>query len=260
MLLPVIPSNNLQLLLKFDVLYREPIDLNIVGFDADNNKAVFFNRLANPKVPGTYPLEFPMPITPKNLYINFSNDTNKRNENAYQIQSLKCDLLPQNPVALDKEDIEFYEFIKWFAENANHFGENTYVSANGKFKIKYVNDIITGPGEYDNQDRPIPPGIKLTTPARTDHNSGVMEVARSQVRHFTVPIIVVILEHERAHFKHDSADETFCDLEALRICLGKGFPKTELIHAFTNIFSDSKENIDRINHIINFIDNYQYAA
>jgi hypothetical protein len=260
MLLPVIPSNNLQLLLKFDIQYFQPLDLNIVGYDADPKfKTVFFNRSAIAEIPGIYTLEFPLPMTPKGLLINFSNETN-HDDSAYKVLTLKCDKLPQNPTALRQDDIEFIQFAKWFALNAGTLPEGLIKSHDGKFKIRYFNDIVTGPGELTADGRPIKAGIKLSTPARTDHETGDIELARSQVRGFTVPIIMAIIMHERTHYKNNTMDEKFCDREALRIVLGLGFPKTECIYAFTNIFEDTKVNIDRINDIVAYVENYRYAA
>ncbi len=258
MLLPVIHSNNLQLVLKFDIIYREAIDLNIVGFDADT-KTVFFNRTANTSGPGTYTLEFPMPVTPKKLSISFLNKTDK-NENAFKVISVKCDFLPKGAIVLKKREADFVEFLKWFALKANHLPEGLYKSKDGQFSIKYVNEIITGEGEYTSDGRLIPAGIKLDTPARTDHETGEIQMARSKVRHYSVPAIMVIGEHEDCHFINNTMDESFCDLEALRICLGLGFPKTECIQAFSNIFEDTNENIQRIDNIMKFADNFKYAA
>ncbi len=253
--LPVIHTGGKALLLKFQIQVSKPLNLLCTGYKFGSN-VCYFSRIIQIDSPGNYVLEFPMPFTPEQLKICFSNDTN-RDETAYKITAISTDYLPQADVWLDKTELEFFEFLKWFTQNSAELPAGSYRSITGKFYINYMDKIID---EVDGE---------ISTPARTDHESGEIQVNRLKLQAMTVPEQMVVLEHERKHYKDDipkegaTAEENLdaeiaCDLEALRICLGYGFPKSECLHAFTNIFEDTPANIKRINIINDYIEKFQY--
>lgn len=237
MLLPVIPTDNQKLLLKFDLRFDRPGTAYIKGFDGDTGKTIYFNREARVDFPGVYTFDFPMPLTPKNLRVRFEGQD-------YGIQSISCEYLKPRALALWPEDIQVIKFFEWFAVNASTLAVGSYRWPKLKYWINYMNDIV------DDTEG------KLDTPSRIDHHTFEIQVSRNQMKNFTVPIIMAILCHEYTHGKYDTKDETLCDLESCRICLGLGYPKSEIIYAFANIFHDSATNINRINKVMNYVNKF----
>lgn len=246
MVLPVIPTQNLKLNLKFNIQFNYPFDLRIVGVDDQHRKTVFFDRYANPgNNAGTFLLDFPMPISPEKLRIGFENASN-RDESAYKIKTISVDYLPQALIPLTPDELEFKDFYLWFCTNASYLPDGVYYSKTGKYWINYMPVII------DDKLG------KIETPARIDHMNNGMQIASNQFRTFTIPIRVVIGWHEFFHVYGNTTDEIYCDINALRVTLGLGFPKSECLYAFANIFNDTKQSRQRIQYIQNYINNFKY--
>lgn len=234
-------TNNEKLALNFSIQFKGPIVLRAIGVDAFNRKNTFFNRLIEPN--GKYfDVDFTLPISPKELLIKFINETNG-DKNLFKINSIEVDYLKNNGVDLTAYDYKNIQWLKKFCSQASYLPNGQYYQTDGGVWINYMNQIVEG-------------DMVLNTPARVDHETGEIQINAQQFREFTIPIRMVILCHEYSHWIHNNRDETFCDLEALRICLGLGFPKTECIYTFTNILNESKQNEIRMKKIVNYIENY----
>jgi hypothetical protein len=240
--LPVLDTNNQKVVINMDLYYAKPCNLRIIGVDADNEKTVFFNRIANPDVPGTFNIDFPLPVSPKKLKVSMFLDGQQGD---VIIKSMGSEFLNPVGVDCDQEDIEAIKFFRKFCERATFLPTGEYRAQGLKPYIVYSDYIIDA--EHG----------KLTTPARVDHDSGEIQISREMFKTYTVPQRMVILTHEYSHWKYDNTDETFCDLNALRICLGLGFPKSECIYTFTNILNDDHESNNRLQHIVNYITNFK---
>lgn len=245
MVLPSINTQRLKLLLRVKVDFKYPFDLQITGIDDRNRRTVFFERLANPGKSGSFILDFLMPLTPENLRMFFQNASNG-DETAYAITAISADYLPQALVALTPDEKEFSDFYQWFCVNASYLPDGIYRSRTGKYWINYMEDIV------DDQLG------KIQTPARIDHETREMQISSRQFRTFTVPIRIVIGWHEYFHTALNTTDEIVCDMNALRVVLGQGFPQSECLYAFTNIFNDNKQGRQRIARISNFINGFKY--
>ncbi len=101
---------------------------------------------------------------------------------------------------------------------------------------------------------------KLATPARIDHETLEIQISSRQFRPISVPQRIVIGVHEYTHPEYDTKDETFCDLNACRICLGLRFPATEITYAFTSIFGDDEASKQRIIAIQNYINRNKFSG
>lgn len=205
-------------------------------------KSCFFNQVYAFDQPGTYELEFPMPVTPEKLTISFQ-DYNRNDETAFKIVSVSSDYLPKADVWMDPVEQEYYNFIKDICRDLNDLKPNEhfpYTSDKGHFRVFLKNQLLSDDGNGNL--------IAEATPARTDHNSGMHEVNANKIKDITVPGLMVIFQHERKHYKDDLPKESHtpreaeeaeiaCDLEALRVCLGMGFPKEECVNVFASILT-----------------------
>lgn len=237
----IVPTDKKKLSINFNIYFESNFSLSALGYDKNNTKTTFFNRLITP-ASNIFNVDFPLPISPRKLVIQFNND-NYVPDNMYSILEMDIDTLNNPGVELSLED---YENIKWiidFCKDASYKLDGIYYGPNKMF-INYMPRII------DEVEGEIP------TPARIDHVSAETQVNSTKFRLLTVPQRVVILIHEYWHWRLDTKDETECDLQSLRVCLGLGFPKTECIYSFTNILSDSHQNEKRLKQIVNYIHNF----
>lgn len=237
-----IPTNEKKLSINFDIEFMQPYDLRAIGMDAANNKTQFFNRLVNSDN-RFFEMDCTLPISPKNLLVTFQNAHN--DDNAFRVVAMDIDKLNNSGVELSWFDYENIEWLKKFCRDASYLQDGMYYSPNRGIYINYMPQIVD---EFGNV---------LATPARVDHGTGEIQVNSTKFRKYTVPVRMMISTHEYSHWANDNTDETFCDLEGLRICLGYGFAKTECIYTFTNILDESHQNEMRMKQIVNYIHNYR---
>ena len=85
-------------------------------------------------------------------------------------------------------------------------------------------------------------GNVISTPARIGHQTGIIEVAYSKFKNYTIPMRIDILLHEFSHkYKNpkiglEISNEIGADINALYIYLGLGFSKIDAICVFGNVF------------------------
>ena len=129
---------------------------------------------------------------------------------------------------------------------------------------KYITDPRTGQMALNKNF-----GRMVTTPMRTDAETGVIEVSKRFITNYTVPMIMAILCHEFCHYfvNTKAEDEIEADRNALIIFLSLGYSKIAAYKAFIEVFknADSKLNRERNRQIKEFIDNFDrikfsYAA
>lgn len=235
-----VPCNKQKLNINLEIYFDTRFDLNAIGYDKFYTKTKFFDRIID-STGNFFHVYFTLPVSPNNLAIQFNCPFGY--ENSYKILSIDVDKLNNPGVELSNND---YKNIKWiidFCKDASYKLDGMYHGPD-KMYINYMPQII------DEIEGPI------ETPARIDHNTAETQVNSTKFRLLTVPQRVVILIHEYWHWRLDTKDETECDLEALRVCLGLGFPKTECIYTFTNILNNSHTNKVRLKQIVNYIQNY----
>ncbi len=165
----------------------------------------------------------------------------------------------------------FIKFAQEFSEDAAiisaGFGNrpnSIYKSDDGKFRIDYYNvmydmqRVIKLPNGQVVMNQHY--GQPVTTPMRTDAQTGVIEVSKHYIVNYTVPMRMAILLHEYSHFyvNNNPADETEADLNALLIFLSLGYGKIAAYKAFVEVFknADTPGNRERDRIIKNFIDNF----
>lgn len=146
----------------------------------------------------------------------------------------------------------FVRFAQWFSDKAGILDsdQTIYISPTGRFRIDYVDNIV-------NRQT----GEVLTTPARINKRTGIIEIARNKFINYTVPMRMAILIHEFAHFflNKNMEDETEADINALLILLGLGYSRVEANKVFLQVFMrrPSDGNVQRHKIIENMIKNFE---
>lgn len=213
-----------------DLLYTietsKPSIITIKGYDPDNAYTVYFNReIGTPDAPfvGSKDFRSPMPISPQRLYLTVYNS--KTGSSAgINVKNTRVVPLDKRIVLWNSDsDREFYKFAEIIAKDAGFMKLGVY--EHDGFEIK-ISDIIKNPD-----------GKISTTPARMFRPHGNIEISQSHFRNMTVPMRMLILLHEYAHFRADTKDEEQADSCALNIYLGMGYPESEALYAFTKVFS-----------------------
>jgi len=185
------------------------------------------------------PLKFP--ITPED---SMALELSYADGSQLQLESLKTEVLKSQPLLISADNIEFLRFAETFAEQAGYVKAGVFSDPHNKFQIEYAPEIV-----YERD------GKKYTTPARVDHDTGVVSAAQKDFIRYTIPMRVFILMHERFHYAHNVENESYPDKMAGIVCVRAGFPKDEISYAATKIFSDTEENRQRALELNFAIDN-----
>lgn len=143
-------------------------------------------------------------------------------------------------IKLTDKDKQFIRFIKWFTTEVESLeaGQKGTIYQSEDFSLLYVDVLKNGTTE-------------LTTPARIERDSGLIEVSKQAINDYTVPMLSVVLLHEYAHiFKNpeygkDINNELTADIIAVHIALNLGFDEVETEHCFKAIFSKKDTDLNR---------------
>jgi hypothetical protein len=222
--------------LHFQVKVEASIQITV--FDKQTGRVYAQRRvkLASPKI-----LRIKLPITPDILTCHVEA-VHPQDENKFLLEEIKVSLDTKCPVDLDEKDIDFIRFAKWFAVNIEvleAWQKGTIYQSEG-FTILLLDKLLEG-------------NIELTTPARIARDSGVIEISKSAIMTYTVPMLFVVLLHEYAH--KEVANELTADIIACHIALNLGFDASEVEKCYRTIFSNkqTKLNQQRMKAIIEFI-------
>lgn len=225
-----------------DVVFFAPVVIRAIGVDANDPNTKFFDRYIEPNFGNTNSIDITMPLSPNKLEILFVNQTNN-DDNAFSLQGIEADYLTPIGVDLTRNHYNTVLWFQKFCRDASFLPDGIYRELGGNLWINYMTQITEN-------------GQILDTPARVHHDTGEIQINSTKFRTYTIPQRFVILCHEDSHHRWDNTDETFCDMEALRIALGLGFPKSECIYSFTDILSDTHQNRSRMNQIVNYINRF----
>lgn len=192
-----------------------------------------------------------MPIVPEELTARivdeFGNPANKnfRIDHIELMPDTKC------PVELTKKDRDFIAFIKWFSVELARLeaGEKGTLYQSEGFSILYLDTIKEGT-------------IELTTPARIERTTGIIEVSKKAIEGYTVPMLMVMFLHEYAHkyknpeYGKEVENELTADIIAVHIALNLGFDYIEVENCYRAVFAkkDTKLNRKRMLAIGDFIE------
>ncbi len=222
--------------------------IRIVGCDRDRPCTKFFDRrVGSDEKPfvGEKRLELPMPVSPDVLKVEII-DLDTGDSEHLKVTNLELKPVKTIPLWIGKRTRDFMDFAMEFALQAGYCPVGGYSSDDERFHILY-NDVIRNKKTHEI----------MFTPARVSRVSGIMEICRKKFKHYSVPMRLLIMLHERMHYEQNTGYEIEADLNALRVYLSYGFPATEAIYATANIFYDSPEMIERVREITRFILDFQ---
>lgn len=223
-------------LIKFKVDIKNPQMITIVGYDPDpkHKDTVYFARTAKVSQRGQT-LEIPMPISPKKLILEIQPENSSYGSylNVYDMVVLD---LPQVTSVFPAKTLEFYNFLKKFAQEAGYIEPGFYVSKDEQYLI-WAKENLDADG----------------TPAKVNRRTGVVKMNLSKLRPYTVYMRIFIGLHEFFHYALQTTDEVAADMGALKVYLGMNYPKSEANYAMTKIFDNSPSALKRVEILDNFI-------
>jgi len=255
-----LPLNKVPLTLIVGVRTKQKMNIKIEIKDNKKPDTYYVNRGA--KVNGYREFNLPMPQSPKGAIFTMYNVANGNlpvnKDTSFVIEKFEVGQLKDCPIWMKKDTHSFVKFAQNFAENASILSAgkkrpHIYRSKDAKFHIDYYDKII------DHTT-----GKMLMTPARIGHQSGVIEVSKSDFMKYTVPMRMIILLHEYAH-KYMNPDiakpisyETGADINGLSVYLSLGYSPLEAHYAFLNVFRDANNanNTKRYKIIKDFIEKF----
>ena len=246
-----IPTGEMEMELHLTLEAKEPCVLRIIGYDATQPHTIYFRRgygyrINNPRklFHGTHTFVFPLVISPKVLSLKILNDLEFNN---VRLVSVEARPHKRSEMWLRPEEIDFIHFALEFSQNAGAIAPDTYLSDYENYIVKYLPVL-------KNRET----GIPVTTPARVNRRTGIIEVARKKFLKYTVFMRIIILLHEFFHWELDTRSEEKADFHAIGLALDLGIPETEIMYAFTKVFPKNNEALKgREVANINFIKNYK---
>lgn len=235
-----------HLLLALRVL--RPVTISIQVFDSLTKRVYAQRRL---KLTRSIKMLVKMPIVPDELTASITAEDQAITNQGFTLESIEVTPDIKCPVHLTDSDRNFIAFAKWFAVELPRLEagvKGTIYQSNG-FSILYLDHLKDGETE-------------LTTPARIDRSSGMIEVSKTAVAGYTVPMLMMMLFHEYSHkwknpeFGKDVANELTADIIAVHIALNLGFDYTEVENCFRSVFAkrDNELNRKRMKAIKEFIE------
>lgn len=250
-----LPTRYEQQTLAIKVETTQPTRVRLVVADADNTKhRVFTNRYKT--VRGSETFYVRMPVSPSKALITVYDEGrgNVPQEQEPNLRVVDIERIPLHKKldAVDVKNSQIRSFIR-FAESISYYlptmkANQMYESPDKKFFLNLKD------GFYGKN------GKRISTPARVNTKTGVIEIDKECMLAMTVPMRMAILLHEFSHFylNDNIADETEADLNALLIYLGLGYPRIEAHQAFLETFNDSPSdgNANRYEIINQFIKDF----
>lgn len=255
-----IPTRRRQFTLYLDFVTRTPEKIRVITRDVNKPNTVYSDRIV--QVNGKRKIFVSLPISPDALALEIFNINTHRQlevDPSFEV-TVSANPLMRYEIVTDDDTRAFLEFNNWFSENAGILSAtrpdgspSIYQSKNGMYTIKYM-DVI-------KDDR----GNPMSTPARVGHESGIIEVAASHFRRYTVPMRHIILDHEFSHKYRNPKlgfpidDEIGADINALYFYLGEGFSKIDAIWVYTEVFykAQSPDNMKLMAVIMDYIKKFE---
>ncbi len=214
----------------------------VTGYDDKHANTIFFSQRITPEwlkgVDGK--LEFNLPLSPDD-YMMVKITDEERDVTVADLLQIKTVPLKTKALYLTPFEEEFVRCAEWFSAQAGFLQPEYY--QRDKVQFQYFPSIV------DN-------GQELNTPARVDHETGIVQVSKIHFDQYTIPMRMFVLTHEMVHYVKETKNEQEADLNAMNICLARGFPKMELLYAATKIFPDNPETRQRLDAMVNFASNY----
>jgi hypothetical protein len=247
-----IPCNGLPFTLIVGIKTNKPENICLTAKDYHKQNTYYISRKGMVNGYKEYELKFPQ--TPKLLVFSIFNldkgNFPNNEDDSFKIVKFEAENCKTYPLWGDKDVFNFVKFAKEFSANASvlssgDFKPSIYRSDDGKFCIDYYNKI---------RDRKS--GRFVSTPARIGHQTGIIEISKSDFEKYTVPMRMVILLHEFSHkymnpkVNREISDEIAADINALNIYLSLGYPDIEAQYAFLRVFKGANNSLNKKRYLI----------
>lgn len=229
------------------LVIKRPVSILLTVFDSATKRVYAQRRL---KLSKSLDLLVKMPIVPDNLTARIVSENEAPGKESFNLERIEVAPDTQCPLELTKSDCNFIAFAKWFAVELPHLeaGEKGTIYQSEGFSILYIDRLKDGETE-------------LTTPARIDRSSGMIEVSKNAIADYTVPMLILMLLHEYGHkwknpeYGKEVANELTADIIAVHIALNLGFDYTEVENCYRRVFAkkDTELNRRRMKAITEFI-------
>lgn len=228
------------------VRINRPTKIHLTVFDSRTKRVYAERRL---KLSKSMEVIVKLPIVPDELTARIVCE-DQIIRDPFTIERIKVMPDTRCPLELTEKDCHFISFAKWFATEllTLEAGEKGTIYQSEGFSILYLDEIKEGE-------------IELTTPARVERMSGMIEVSKKAVKDYTVPMLIIMLLHEYGHkwknpeFGKEVANELTADIIAVHIALNLGFDFMEVENCYRAVFAkkDTELNRKRMKAISEFI-------
>lgn len=256
----ILPTEKIPFTLQLGIQTKQPERIRVVTSDNMKPHTLYTNREFQVNMSGGVELKLPVP--PEVLVVNVWNGSGRFYKSEKEDQSFKVvkfDVVPLKTwqIWLSPSDNEFIKFAQEFSERAGYISAtmpngypSVYSSDNRKFYINYYDKIV------DKQT-----GKTVGTPARIGHQTGKIDVSKSDFISYTVPVRMIILLHEYCHkFKNPQngfkiGNEESADILAANIYMSLGYSENEAMIGFAKVFknANSIENQKRLQILRDFM-------
>jgi hypothetical protein len=202
----------------------------LIGYDAFTPKTFFFQSRF--LISGREEITMNCPQSPRNMKVVMWAD------GGIDFYVHKLEILP---LSVPQDKPEWVQFLERFSRYCGMLWPGRFQADNVPFEIDYRRHIITDSGH------------EHTTPARISVDEPVIQVSKNKFDAMSIPQRMVILLHEVSHnFINNNPDsEMESDDNGLLIYKDLGYPKIEAINAFSEIMSDTDNNVRRMMNLIN---------
>lgn len=216
-----------NIFLEFEIL-KVPISLEVAVYDHKRPNTAFFARKEDFTKPEKTYYEINLPLVNDEISLAiFSRDENINIDDYVKITRLEIKDMDYQRPDFDEKTKSFVKLVEDFSMQAGYLPSNyKFKSDDGQFEIRYLPYIPTDVG-----------GVHVT-PARIHVTENFIEVSKMHFERKPVPRRIAILLHEMAHnfVNVDQDDEEEADLNAAKIYLALGYPKSEFLYAFSKTF------------------------
>lgn len=230
-----------------DLIVERPIKLGITIFDP-LTKRIYSERKV--QLLRSQKLLFKLPIVPDELRTKIVDLSLSLGAKTFKVNEIKIKADTKCPVELTEGDKKFIRFAKWFSIHATQLSagmKGTLYQSEG-FTLLYLDKLSEN-------------GVELTTPARIQRESGIIEISKNATKDYSVPMLVVMLLHEYSHkWKNEEygrkvSNELTADIIAIHIALNLGFDPRDVVSCFKAVFAkkDTPQNQKRLSAINDFI-------
>jgi len=250
--------------MRFDLLpYRQPFNLLLkirairptqllISIFDPQSGAFFIDRKV--MVHKARKLRLKLPIVSEKVRVQIVNKDLPLGDSHYVIENVKIVRDTKCPIELTDRDKRFIKLAKWFALEVNQLkaGEKGTIYQSEEFNLLLLDKIKEN-------------GKELSTPARIGQDTGIIQVSKTKIQDYTVPMLMVMLLHEYAHhFKNPEygraiENEMSADLIAINMALNLGFDPVEVEHCFISVFNGKKTRLNkkRLAAIREFIERFK---